>query len=67
MTLNRTHPAIQPPSKVQCPDTHLPIAQSEGTVSRVSIKLVSSQEGSLEKSGQSCVGGPWGFSGGSQL
>src|SRR5882672_5205419 len=39
-----------PPSKARHPDTHWPVAQSAGTVSGVSMKLVSGQKGSLEKS-----------------
>src|SRR5882672_1239639 len=38
-----------PPSKVRCPDMHQPVAQSAGTVSRVSVKLVRGRKGSLEK------------------
>ena len=37
-------------SKAWHPNTIQPIAQSKGTVSEVSVKLVSSQKGSLEKS-----------------
>src|SRR5882672_10193027 len=38
-----------PPSKARRPDTHLPVAQSAGTVSGVSVKLVRGRKGSLEK------------------
>src|SRR5467141_807815 len=50
MTLQGMNPDIYPPpSKVQRPDVHLPVAQAAGTVSRVSMKLVRGQKGSLEK------------------
>src|SRR5882672_8579086 len=39
-----------PPSKARCPDAHLPVAQSAGTVSGVSVKLIRGWKGSLEKS-----------------
>src|SRR5882672_8824168 len=38
-----------PPSKARRPDAHLLVAQSAGTVSGVSVKLVRGWKGSLEK------------------
>src|SRR5467141_2448537 len=49
------------PSKARCPDTHLPVAQSVGTVSRVSVKLVRGRKGSLEKSMAEICWGASGF------
>src|SRR5882672_639610 len=50
-----------PPSKVQCLDTHLPVAQSTGTVSGVSVKLVRGWKGSSEKSMAEICWGALGF------
>src|SRR5882672_2486949 len=50
-----------PPSKAWCPDAHRPVAQSAGTVSRVSVKLVRGQKGSLEKSMAEICWGALGF------
>src|SRR5467141_419829 len=50
-----------PPSKVQRPDVHLPVAQSAGTVSGVSVKLVRGRKGSLEKSMAEICWGASGF------
>src|SRR5882672_3851171 len=51
---------FSPPSKAWHPDMHQPMAQSEGTVSGVSMKLVRGRKGSLEKSmAEMC----WGASG----
>src|SRR5882672_6510083 len=51
---------FSPPSKAWHPDMHQLVAQSEGTVSRVSMKLVRGWKGSLEKSmAEMC----WGSSG----
>ena len=61
MTLTRMNPDIHPPSKVQCPDACHPIAQPEGTVSGVSVKLVSRWNGRLEKSMAEICWGASGF------
>src|SRR5882672_1397160 len=50
-----------PPSKVWHPDAHWPVAQSVGTVSRVSMKLVRGWKGSLEKSMAEICWGALGF------
>src|SRR5882672_5266557 len=50
-----------PPSKAQCPDAHLPVAQSARTVSGVSVKLVRGWKGSLEKSMAEICWGASGF------
>src|SRR5882672_1127434 len=50
-----------PPSKARHPDAHLPVAQSAGTVSGVSMKLVRGQKGSLEKSMAKICWGASGF------
>src|SRR5882672_3589809 len=49
-----------PPSKVWHPDVHRPVAQSVGTVSGVSMKLVRGWKGSLEKlMAEICWGALW--------
>src|SRR5467141_356728 len=50
-----------PPSKQRRPDAHLPVAQSAGTVSGVSVKLVRGWKGSLEKSMAEICWGASGF------
>src|SRR5882672_6585343 len=50
-----------PPSKARPPDVHLPVAQSAGTVSGVSMKLVRGRKGSLEKSMAEICWGASGF------
>src|SRR5882672_6178818 len=50
-----------PPSKAQCPNAHLLVAQSTGTVSGVSVKLVRGKKGSLEKSMAEICWGALGF------
>src|SRR5882672_9586964 len=50
-----------PPSKAWCPHMHGPVAQSMGTVSRVSMKLVRGQKGILEKSMAEICWGALGF------
>src|SRR5882672_4603172 len=50
-----------PPSKAWHPNAHCPVAQSAGTVSRVSMKLVRGQKGSLEKSMAEICWGALGF------
>src|SRR5882724_3394762 len=50
-----------PPSKARHPDVHRPVAQSAGTVSEVSVKLMMVRKGSLEKSMAEMCWGALGF------
>src|SRR5882724_11998882 len=50
-----------PPSKVQHPNMHQPVAQSGGIMSGVSVKLVSGWKGSLEKLRAEICWGALGF------
>jgi len=60
-TLMIMNPDIHPPSKAQCPDACCPIAQPEGTISGVSVKLVSGRNGRLEESMVDICWGGLGF------
>src|SRR5882672_5046562 len=61
MTLHGTNPDIHPPLKAWHPDMHRLVAQSMGTVSGVSMKLVRGWKGSLEKSMAEICWGALGF------